>query len=196
MEIRQYEAKDRDNVRYVSLVTGGNPTKERDKKAKWLMFLDYYIEVEPECCFVAVNEQDEAIGFAIASANYEQYEKTYRKLYLKELYKQKFFYGIYQSLELMLSRKFGKKYPAHLHIDINPEYQRMGLGHKLMDALILKLDQKNIPSVFLVVGKNNEMGIKFYTKYGFERITKFFNGIVYAIDIKVKAEKIKLRKNI
>lgn len=195
MKIRPYEERDRDNLRSVSVITGGNPKKEKDKKAKWYMFLDYYIEKEPDCCFVAANDKDEAVGFAIASTNYEQYEKTYRALYLKKLTQQRLVYGLYKNFELILSRKLGKKYPAHLHIDINPEYQRMGLGHKLMDALILQLHQKDVSSVFLVVGNKNEKGINFYTKYGFDRVSTFFNGIVYAIDVKDKGEKIKARVN-
>ncbi len=188
MQIRPYEAKDKNNVRIVGVNTGGHLTTERDKRALWYLFLDYYIEVEPDCCFVAADEEDNAVGFIIAAADYKQYEKAYRELYLSKLGKQKFLYGIYKNIELVLCRKFGRKYPAHLHIDINPEYQRLGLGHKLMDALILRLNEKNVKSVYLIVGNKNEKGKNFYKKYGFDKVGTFFNGIVFALDVKTKAK--------
>ncbi|NCA68476.1 MAG: GNAT family N-acetyltransferase, partial [Clostridia bacterium] len=136
MRIRPYEEKDRDCVKVVSVRTGGNPTAEKDKRALWCLFLDYYIEIEPDCCFVAADDDDNAVGFVIAASDHIEYEKIYREKYLAKLSRIKWHYGVYKRFELLLSRKFGKKYKAHLHIDINPEYQRAGLGHRLMNALI------------------------------------------------------------
>lgn len=63
---------------------------------------------------------------------------------------------------------FLKEYPAHLHIDILPEYQRQGLGRKLMEALWAKLKDDGIPGVHLIMWSKNYEAKKFYLRIGFK----------------------------
>ena len=58
-------------------------------------------------------------------------------------------------------------YPAHFHVDILPEYQRMGMGGKLVDTLCAHLKQKGVKGVCLTCGPRNERAMKFYEKYSF-----------------------------
>lgn len=58
-------------------------------------------------------------------------------------------------------------YPSHLHIDILPRYQRMGIGHMLMDELIARLKEKGSRGLMLLVDPDNTKGVSFYRKYGF-----------------------------
>ena len=44
--------------------------------------------------------------------------------------------------------KYKGEYPAHLHIDVLPEYQRMGLGHKMTDVLLAHLKEKGVKVIF------------------------------------------------
>ena len=61
----------------------------------------------------------------------------------------------------------------------------MGLGRKLMDALISHLKKKDIKGVVLGVSAQNEKGINFYKKYG----GKVIETIDFPIkDFKVKAD--------
>nr|MCR5264754.1 GNAT family N-acetyltransferase [Clostridiales bacterium] len=48
-----------------------------------------------------------------------------------------------------------------------PQYQRMGVGSSLIDALAAHLRSKGIPGVMLTVGSSNFVGQGFYKKYGF-----------------------------
>ena len=59
------------------------------------------------------------------------------------------------------------EYPAHLHIDIDPEYQRMGIGKAMMDALLSHYKEKGVKGVMLGVDPENIKGVSFYKKYGF-----------------------------
>ena len=70
-------------------------------------------------------------------------------------------------------------YPAHLHINILPKYQRKGIGHNLMNSLEIHLKEKNVKGYHLGVSTKNKQGINFYKKYGLElesknRITTYF----------------------
>jgi ribosomal protein S18 acetylase RimI-like enzyme len=61
-------------------------------------------------------------------------------------------------------------YPAHLHINLMPAYQRQGLGAKLIAALFEALENRGCPGVHLVVGRENSDAIAFYQKQGLETI--------------------------
>ena len=75
------------------------------------------------------------------------------------------------------------EYIAHLHIDILPEYQHMGLGTKLMDALCDNLRQKKVKGVMFTVWHKNYNAIKFYEKYGFKLIETKETTLVYGLKL-------------
>ena len=59
-------------------------------------------------------------------------------------------------------------YPAHLHIDLLPVIQNLGIGKILMDNLFNELRKQNIPGLHLGVGLSNHGAICFYQKMGFD----------------------------
>jgi len=71
------------------------------------------------------------------------------------------------------------EYPAHLHIDVHPDYQGKGLGHKLTDTLIAHLKDKKCKGLHLSVGSTNLKGISFYKKYGFTQLTDNIDDGIY-----------------
>jgi ribosomal protein S18 acetylase RimI-like enzyme len=70
-------------------------------------------------------------------------------------------------------------YPAHLHIDILRDHQRLGGGHQLMSAFLGLLRSRDIPAVHLGVGESNVKARKFYQKAGFHPIGAPTDGTVY-----------------
>lgn len=166
--IRPYRQEDRENVRNLCLINAGNPEKERQQKFILNTFCDYYIECEPENCFVAANEDNEAVGYIICAENYGQFERRIKSDYLPRA----LWLGPDKWIGLRLSyaphKKFSREYPAHLHIDISADYRRKGLGSALMNTLTEHLRNKGVKGLMLTVGKKNEKGINFYKKYGFE----------------------------
>lgn len=60
--------------------------------------------------------------------------------------------------------------PAHLHIDILPEYQRQGWGKKLIGKVVEYLRAEKVGGVWVGLDPKNENARKFYTKLGFEHI--------------------------
>jgi len=61
-----------------------------------------------------------------------------------------------------------KEYPAHLHIDIVPEFQRKGIGKKLIEHLEKYLKRMNIQGYHLEVDPKNIVGVSFYKKLRLE----------------------------
>lgn len=168
IEIRGYQEKDKEEVQNICVVTANEFLQQPDKRFMLLnAYCNYYIEQEPDNCFVAVDSEcDKVVGYIISVENSDAWAKKYKELYVDncEVEELKEFFMNTTSTAL----KYSKEFPSHLHIDILPEYQRRGIGFMLMDKLVSNLRNKNIFAVMLSAGADNEKGINFYKKYGFE----------------------------
>ncbi len=173
MNIRPYENKDRDAVRYVCLFSDG-PEEMSENTQNFLLttYCDYFIEKESENCFVATDQNDKAIGYIICTEDYDRFSKCFTNEYIPRIPEEEKTLHFYAETSAVLQGKHKKAYPAHFHIDILPEYQRMGIGSKLTDTLISHLKAKGIRGVMLTVSSENKKGIAFYEKYGFSLIEK------------------------
>ena len=182
MNIRRYEEKDKENVRFVCLNSNG-PCKMNEKKQHFTLttYCDYFIEQEPDNCFVAVDENDRAVGYILCAENYDNYKNVFRKEYLTRFRKYEFINKATAVISTLIQSAHKKEYPAHMHIDILPEYQRMGLGHKLMDALCANLKEKEIKGVCLTTWSKNKKGCNFYKKYGFTLLETKAGTAVFAL---------------
>ena len=67
-------------------------------------------------------------------------------------------------------------YPAHLHIDILPEFQGKGYGRSLMTTFLEKLRDQGVKGVHLIMGKDNAGAGMFYQKMGFRRLPVVLDG--------------------
>lgn len=178
MDIRKYQEKDKKNLQYICVATANPPAKnEKQKEMLTILYNDYFTECESQNIFVAVNDDDDAIGYILCSTNFKQFKKTMRKVYLPKVWKLSKAKWLLTQLELIMDTQFAKKYPAFLHIDILDGYQRMGLGHKLMDALMNHLKEEGVCAIMLGVGADNKKGVNFYKKYGFHEIVKGFGAL-------------------
>ena len=169
--IRQYRRSDRENVRRVCChLKPEEPLIESQRWPLLTIFCDYYIDCEPDNCFVAVDENDVAIGYVYCAENYHAYRKRFMREYASKLKDQPFSRRADAWGAAHMPVFYARKFPAHLHIDVLEPYQRLGLGHQLVDALAAHLRAKGVPGVMLVVGRSNVKGRGFYNKYGFKRL--------------------------
>lgn len=169
--IRPYQQSDYEQVQNVCIIAGSEKGKPDDAMQKLMLtvFCNYYIEKEPQNCFVATDEE-KVVGYILSSEDSAVWADVFRKEYLPETADMMTRYYFEGSAANPL--KYVSEYPVHLHIDIVPEYQRMGLGTKLMDVLISHLKSKNIVGVMFSVAGSNSKGQQFYNKYGFELLEK------------------------
>ncbi len=61
-----------------------------------------------------------------------------------------------------------ERYPSHLHIDLLPDLQGLGLGRRLIDRLVDQLAALGSPGVHLGVSEANTSAIAFYRRLGFQ----------------------------
>ncbi len=166
--VRNYRESDKERVQNICLANAGCMDSSEDlKKYILIMYCNYYIEQEPENCFVAVNDEDEAVGYIICSKDYEIYERVFKDKYLNQCAALSPKYYVDAKLDLLSHSMFKKEHPAHFHIDIDDNYQRMGLGSLLISTLKAHLRKNNIRSVMMVCGEDNINAINFYKKNGF-----------------------------
>lgn len=178
--IRPYQQKDKQAVRGICIATSGLPVEtQRQKELLLLQYCDYYLEQEPEACFVAVDKTDTPVGYILCSKDYQAYQARFRKSYLPLIQARSILRAALARMDLRIAGRYAGQYPAHMHIDILDAYQRMGIGHQLVNTLTASLAGQTTRGLMLSVGSTNKKGVNFYKKYGFQRIgTAAFGSIV------------------
>ena len=199
IEIRKVKAEDETALIDICYITGDPKLKQifPDKQLFGMFWCLYYVWFEPENCFVAVDsETNKVIGYILSTKDTEKQEKHFKskmtqkiKARRKELHLQTFrsrvyTYFIINKIHTRKRRLLYKNYPAHLHIDILPQYQRKGIGHRLMQTLEKHLESNNVIGYHLEVGVNNKLGISFYQKYGLELYAKNHFDWIYVKKLK------------
>ncbi len=179
MQIRKMELRDIPAAEHICLATAAAALckNETERENTLLLYNRFYTRAAKEHCFVAVNKQDEAVGYILCAPDYKEYCRGFRAHECKEIDALGFFRGLRAYFEPSIQKKYADKYPAHLHIDLLPEAQGQGLGSRLMDALKAHLRALGVRGVFLCVGKNNKNALRFYKKHDF-RVLNIVGGAV------------------
>ena len=148
-------------------------------------YCNYYIENEGHNCFVAADDDDRAIAYIICTENFDNFRETFVRDYVPRLEENLYVWGgnarEMANASFRLQEKYKTEYPAHLHIDVLPEYHRRGIGHMLVNTLKKHLQEKGVCGVMLTVGAQNEVGQGFYNKYGFDLIEKVCDDVAFGL---------------
>lgn len=184
MAIRKYKSTDYEQVVNVCLDTC-DPILKQKPLNRYIkrMFCDYYIQNEPENCFVLTDENDSAVGYVYGASNYGNYHKKMGEYlkdiaeieggkYLPDAYTEMYDHYIYEN-----------EYPAHLHIDIFEQYRGNGNGSQLIKEFCRNMREQGITGVMLIVGADNVRAQKFYEKNGFKLLKKKKSGFTYGIKL-------------
>jgi len=166
--VRRFRPDDRSAIRDICQKTAlrGKPTNTffEDEEIVSILFADYYMDYEPESCFVAEID-GRVVGYALACKDTKRYEKALFLRIVPRLiarvvwkiatlrYRRK---ETYQTLWWVLTRSWREiptaslsRYPAHMHINVEPEIAEMKLGvlklgMKLGEAVINHLREAGI----------------------------------------------------
>ena len=163
IEIRNYIASDRPYLEHICSVTDRN---HLEKELLYTLYLHNYTDSDPSHVFVAVLD-GKPVGYILCAADHAFWSQTMREHFLKGKSKEIIKMGE-ESIEGYVP--YLENYPAHMHIDIDPEYQRRGIGRALMNALVEKLRLEGSKGLMLFVSPENTGAIAFYTSYGFKPI--------------------------
>lgn len=160
MTLRRYEEGDRERVEEICRITDNS---NLENELLLTLYCRYYTTYEKENCFVSVVDGIVA-GYIISAEDTLLWKDRFTSNLLSHSTEEIREKGM-ESIEGYLP--FYPEYPAHLHIDIDPRFQRMGIGHALMDALLSAYREKGVKGVMLGVDPENLKGVSFYKKYGF-----------------------------
>ncbi len=180
MNIRKYQEKDFDATKFICLndMLGKEDYKTIIEYVE-VMFCRYYLEKEPENCFVAVDENDKPVGYIYGVKDYDIYQENFSEYInaVAEIEERRF---LGEALTEMYDHAIYKKdYPAHLHIDILPDYQSKGIGSKLIKEFCNHLKEENVKGVMLIVGTENEGARRFYERNDFTLLQDKPSGAAY-----------------
>ena len=149
--------------------------------------------LEPEVCFVVDDGEGTAVGYLIGTPNTANFVKKYRDIFIPYLQLEGVLppgldepFGwnenlpnalrfIAHSPENLLHEEepqLLKDYPAHMHIDILPKYQKQGLGRKLIDAFTAAMNREGIKGIHLLMAQANVEAGMFYARTGWQRYPK------------------------
>ena len=134
------------------------------------VFCRWYVQYAAEDSFVAVDADGIALGYILCARDFTEWEDSIRKTTLsvsENPITPKMGEGTIEAM-----RPYAGKYPAHLHIDLMPDFQGQGIGRQLIATLFAHLKKEGVSGVMLNVANDNPGAMHFYEKCGFQQIGK------------------------
>ncbi len=185
--IRPYRTSDFDDVRLICVATAGFKVRSESRRMFLLkLYCDYYLECEPENCYVAVDVDEDGkekvVGYVLSALDCESYAKRFFDKYLPKIKEYSKFNAYFARTEVLLYGKFASFFPAHMHIDILPAYQKQGIGTKLVDTIKDHLRERGAKGVMLIMGKKNDGAKAFYKKNQFSFLENVGGNSIFGFD--------------
>lgn len=198
--IRKAEASDKEQIEDICYKTGymgedlSGLEQFNDRVLFTALFCRYYVLHEQEHCFVAVDtEADKVVGYVLGTPDTNLQRKKAAFSMGWRIVSRILFVTIWkypESLKAVLHFIKGlepsaddllyTQYPAHLHINILKDYQKSGIGKRLISAFEQHI-QNFSKGVHLITSNKNSKAIPFYHKMGYklikEKESKLWKGI-------------------
>lgn len=145
------------------------------------IFAAPYVTAEPEHAHVLDDGAGTAVGYVLGTADTARFVTWYRHTWLPAtaarhpepadpaVTRDDAMLALHHRPERMLTPELAS-YPAHLHIDVLPEFQGQGWGRALMASFLAGLRAAGVPSVHLGVLTSNVKARAFYHRLGFHEI--------------------------
>jgi len=199
--IRRYKPSDEKQIIDICYQTGflGETLEEKnrfqDKYLFALLFCLYYLWFEPENCFVCEAADGKICGYVIGTMNTERQHKQLVSRMAPKIMGRAICHTLFKEPKdvatciqfiLTLRKGFGKKgfereYPAHLHINVGPEYQKIGAGGQLLEAFEEWACSNKVLGIHLMTTDLNIKAVPFYVKHGYfllgEKLGEGWDGV-------------------
>ena len=165
MAIRKYKSDDAKSIRAIA----HSDAERGSLRAVSALKCNYYIENEPEHCFVMTDEFDNPAGYILCSVDSKKLNSlfpTYLAIVKEEDRK---LYRAGKRLQKKLAL-VSSDYPARISISILPSFRGKGGARALLNELISHLKQAGIRGLYIVT--ENPDNVAFCERMGFERILR------------------------
>ncbi|GAA3245674.1 GNAT family N-acetyltransferase [Streptomyces sp. XM83C] len=183
--VRPYHRRDRDGVADVCVRTADNGGDSRhlypDRQLMPTLFAAPYCHFDPGLAFVLDDGRGGVGGYIVGTADTERFVRDWRDRWLP-LVGDRYpplerpprtpteeMIALLHRPERMILPEL-RPYPAHLHIDLLPEWQRRGYGRRLMHTFLAALHERGVPAVHLGMVTANTAARAFYDRLGFHPI--------------------------
>lgn len=187
MQIRPYRPEDLEGLYQVCLKTGDSGQDAthlyRDRRLLGAIYAAPYGRYAPDLAFV-VEDAGQVAGYVLGAADTRTFEALLEDRWwpmLRAAHADP--QGVpwpERTPDQHLERLFHKPntapdavvaaYPAHLHINLLPHLQGLGLGQRLIDTLADALRDVGARGLHLGVSEANTRAQRFYDIYGFTRL--------------------------
>ena len=183
---RQVQPKDKALLTEICFRTGhagsdlSDKTIFRDRKLFGLLFCLYYPLFEADFCFVACDEKDRAVGYIIGTPDSARQAKVFgRRIYWRALVRiltvtwWRYPGSLRELMRWLCTHSEGdqselfEKFPAHLHMNILPGHQGLGIGRRLMELFVARIREEKVSGIHLKTSNHNTGALGFYRKMGF-----------------------------
>lgn len=145
------------------------------------IFATPYVHLEPDLAFVIDDGGGRAVGYILGTADTPHFVTEFRKRWLP-LVEDRYprpdgaprtpsdeMMALLHDPERMVLPELAR-HPAHLHIDLLPDWQRKGYGRELMSTFLAALRAKGAGAVHLSMLTANTPARAFYDRLGFAEI--------------------------
>ncbi len=153
--VRPYRREDREAVRDIFRAGGqrGDPVSNyiEEEDIPLALFVDYHLDHEPGCCFVA-EAGGKVVGYVAGCLDNDRYNWVVLTRYIPRLlvrvlwrlftlqYRKT---STFRVILWFMTRSWREipepphgRYPAHIHIALVPEYRGLRLGRQLVDTAV------------------------------------------------------------
>jgi len=186
---RPYRKNDRRAVRNILYRTGfqgedlAGTGRFNDRRLFSLVHAECYLRYHASDSFVAFDTADgRVVGYLLGAPDSAAHDLLFRRrmawrIIVRSLLVSWWKYPesfrqvrMWAKLPADEASPFYAGYPAHLHIDILPEYQRMGIGGSLMHLFEERMASQGVPGIHLITSNRNRRALPFYGKAGYSML--------------------------
>jgi ribosomal protein S18 acetylase RimI-like enzyme len=185
MEIRGYRPSDLPAVYDICVRTAAAGSDARGHYASDLLMGDVfaapYVTAEPEHAHILDDGTGRAVGYILGTADTSRFVGWYRDTWIPAtadrcpvpadppVTPDDGILALHHNPERMLVPQLAD-HPAHLHIDVLPQWQGNGQGRALMERFLAGLRAAGVPRVHLGMSTSNTNARAFYDRVGFHEI--------------------------
>lgn len=183
--IRPYRPEDRPALDDICIRTAHHGEDSRPHYADPgifpVTFAAPYAHLEPDLVFVLDDGHGRAVGYILGTDDTPRFAEAFRATWLPlvaDRYPEPLrpprtpdeaMAGLLHHPERIVLPELAA-HPAHLHIDLLPDWQGRGHGRRLMRTFLGVLQGRGVPAVHLSMATSNTRARAFYDRMGFEEI--------------------------
>lgn len=185
--VRPYTQADRDAVHLICVATAERRVRSESRRLYLLRTAcDYYLDNEPENCFVAEktldNGESRVVGYILCAADCETYARRFRDRILPKIQEYSKLDARVARADILMYGRFAMFFPAHLRLAVLPDDRGKGVGTALVEALTAHLQAQRSKGVVVILNKKNTAARTFFLQRGFSALQPIGSGFAYGLD--------------